>query len=152
MTGAIPHDAPTPMAIMVKRKTEPVTPLHEIKPDVSISLEHVVLRSLADKPDDRYSTAAEFALALQKAETDPDYREPTLVPVKEMTLVSTVKEWPTPPPAQKTGASRFSLGLIAGGAIGIVVLIAVLFFCYHLHHREPPTSQPLNFPRRNSRL
>lgn len=128
LTGAIPHDAPTPMAIMVKRKTEPVTPLHEIKPDVSISLEQVVLRSLADKPDDRYSTAADFALALQKAETDPNYREPTLVPVKETTLVSTVKEWPTPPPAQKTGSSRFSLGLIAGGAIGIVGLIAGLIF------------------------
>jgi serine/threonine protein kinase len=78
LTGAVPHDEPTPMALMVKRKTEPVTPPHQLNPDIATSLEHVILRSLAPKPDDRYSTATEFAEALKKAETDPNYREASI--------------------------------------------------------------------------
>jgi serine/threonine-protein kinase len=90
LTGAIPHDAPTPIAIMHKRSHDPVPPLRQLKPDVPESLEHVVLRSLANHPDDRYSTAIDFSTALKKAQEDPSYREPTLtdLPLNEATMLS----------------------------------------------------------------
>ncbi|MFN8456542.1 MAG: serine/threonine-protein kinase, partial [Anaerolineae bacterium] len=91
LTGTVPHDAPTPFAILVKRSTEPVPPLRQMKPDIPESVEHVVLRSLAKEPDARYSTATDFAQALAKAKSDPGYREPTLANPPDTTMATMPK-------------------------------------------------------------
>jgi serine/threonine-protein kinase len=76
LTGSIPHDAPTPIGILVKRKSEPVPPLRQFNPNVPAGLEQVTLRALAMNPDNRYRNATNFADALKQAQTDPNYREP----------------------------------------------------------------------------
>jgi serine/threonine-protein kinase len=123
LTGAIPHDAPTPLAILVKRQSEPVTPPRQIRPEISESLEQVILRSLAPKPDQRYSTAIAFAEALKQAEADPTYREgslPTVIGKEDATLVSSKPKILTPP--SRPPAKR--MGLWAGGAVVAIALIA----------------------------
>ena len=67
LTGAIPHNAETPLAIMLQRVTKPPTPPRALNPAISESLEQVLLRTLAIKPEDRYNTATDFRLALQEA-------------------------------------------------------------------------------------
>ena len=67
LTGAIPHNAETPLAIMLQRVTKPPTPPRTLNPAISESLEQVILRALAIKPEDRYNTATDFRLALQEA-------------------------------------------------------------------------------------
>jgi serine/threonine protein kinase len=121
LTGTVPHDASTPLAILVKRSTEPITPPHVIKPDIPTSLEHVVLRSLAMEPDARYSTATDFAEALKKAKTDPAFREATVTNLGDATIAAGVK---TPLPSVK----RRNWGLIAAGAAAAVVILVVLVF------------------------
>jgi TolB-like protein len=64
LTGEPPYTGPTPQAILAKRLTEPIPHLRTGR-DVSLALERAVTRALARSPADRFSTAAEFAAALQ---------------------------------------------------------------------------------------
>jgi hypothetical protein len=139
LTGTVPHDAPTPFAILAKRCSEPVPSLRETKPDIPESLNHVVLRSLSMMPGDRYPTATHFADALKKAEEDPDYREESITTwlateagttvfdradaAGAVTIASQGKM-----PFGASAARRNSLILIAGGALAAVVLVGALLF------------------------
>jgi hypothetical protein len=75
LTGTVPHDAPTPFAILARRVSEPVRSVRELAPKVPESLDQVVMRSLTMEPDGRYSSAAHFADALQRARQDPTIKE-----------------------------------------------------------------------------
>ncbi len=139
LTGTVPHDAPTPFAILAKRCSEPVPSLRETKPDIPESLNHVVLRSLSMIPGDRYPTATHFAEALKKAEEDPEYREEsitTLLATEAGTAVfdragdagavTVASHGATP--FGRAAARRNNLILIAGGALAAVVLVGALLF------------------------
>lgn len=126
LTGTVPHEAPTPFAILVKRSTEPVPPLRQLRPDIPESVEQVVLRSLAKEPDARYSTATDFAEALKKAKSDPNYREPTLTALRDMTMTSSPKTPPPAPTLQVPAISAPGWRLLAGGALAVLVIAALL--------------------------
>ncbi len=64
LTGEPPYTGPNPQAVLAKRLTEPVPHLRTAR-DVPLALERAVTRALARSPADRFSTAAEFAGALQ---------------------------------------------------------------------------------------
>lgn len=70
LTGTIPHKADTPLAILHKRSTEPPLPPRMINPNICKNVEQVILRALAMKPEERYDSAADFIVALQKATVD----------------------------------------------------------------------------------
>ncbi len=139
LTGTVPHDAPTPFAILAKRCSEPVPSLRETKPDIPESLNHVVLRSLAMIPGDRYPTATHFADALQKAEEDPDYREESITTLLATEAGTTVFDRADDAGAVTiasqgkmlfgaASARRNSLILIAGGVLAAVVVVGALLF------------------------
>ena len=64
LTGEPPYTGPTPQAVLAKRLIEPIPHLRTGR-EVPLALEHAVTRALARSPADRFSTAAEFAGALQ---------------------------------------------------------------------------------------
>jgi len=64
LTGEPPYTGPTPQAVLAKRLIEPVPHLRTGR-EVSLALERAVTRALARSPADRFTTAAEFADALQ---------------------------------------------------------------------------------------
>jgi hypothetical protein len=139
LTGTVPHDAPTPFAILAKRCSEPVPSLRETKPDIPESLNHVVLRSLSMIPGDRYPTATHFADALKKAEDDPGYREESITALlateSETALFDRVGDAADvtiathgKAPLGKTTARRNSLILIAGGVLAAVIVVGALLF------------------------
>jgi TolB-like protein len=64
LTGEPPYTGPTAQAVLAKRLSEPVPHVRTGR-DVSLALERAVTRALARSPTDRFSTAAEFAAALQ---------------------------------------------------------------------------------------
>ncbi len=76
LTGVIPHDADTPIGIVVKRNNEPPVSPRKINPDIPESIEQVIFRALAIRPEARYQRASDFAAALQQAAVNPSYREP----------------------------------------------------------------------------
>ncbi|HEY7635619.1 MAG TPA: tetratricopeptide repeat protein, partial [Gemmatimonadales bacterium] len=64
LTGEPPYTGPTAQVILAKRLSEPIPHLRTGR-DVSPALERAVTRALGRSPADRFSTAAEFAAALE---------------------------------------------------------------------------------------
>jgi len=67
VTGRVPYEAETPMAIVLKHITAPLPLPREVNPELPEVVERVVLKAMAKTPEDRYQTAGEMAEALEKA-------------------------------------------------------------------------------------
>ena len=65
LTGEPPHSGPTAQAIVAKVLTDEPRPLVQLRKSVPEHVEDAVLTALAKLPADRFSTAGEFAAALQ---------------------------------------------------------------------------------------
>jgi serine/threonine-protein kinase len=69
LTGEPPYTGPTAQAVLAKRLSEPVPHVRTGR-EVPLALERAVTRALGRSPADRFSTAAEFAAALQPDRLD----------------------------------------------------------------------------------
>ncbi|OQY30873.1 MAG: hypothetical protein B6I38_06720, partial [Anaerolineaceae bacterium 4572_5.1] len=67
LTGQPPFDADTPLSLIYKHINDPLIPPRTLREDISPELEHVVLKSLAKDPEDRFTTASEMSQALEAA-------------------------------------------------------------------------------------
>ena len=66
-TGHLPFNAETPLGIVIKHISDPLTPPTTINPNLPPGIEAVIMRSMAKAPKDRYQTAKEFAADLERA-------------------------------------------------------------------------------------
>jgi serine/threonine protein kinase/formylglycine-generating enzyme required for sulfatase activity len=64
VTGRKPFRADTPMAVIVKHINDPLPRPRQFVRDLPESLERVLFKALAKKPEDRYKDMAQFAKAL----------------------------------------------------------------------------------------
>ena len=71
LTGRVPFDAETPVAVALKQVSEQPQAPSAINPRVTPALDAVVLRALAKDPANRFQSADEFLRALDAAEADP---------------------------------------------------------------------------------
>lgn len=71
LTGQIPHNAETPVAIIFKRVSEPLPLPHTLNPAITEPVERVILKALAADPADRFDDAEAMAAALQVAIAKP---------------------------------------------------------------------------------
>ena len=71
LTGQVPFQAETAVAIALKQVSEQPRPPSELNPQVSRALDAVVLKALAKSPENRFQSANEFIRALEQAEQDP---------------------------------------------------------------------------------
>ncbi|MEW5986993.1 MAG: serine/threonine-protein kinase, partial [Chloroflexota bacterium] len=67
VTGRIPYQAETPLAVAIKHVNDPLPPVHRFNPAVPVAVEQVILKTLAKNPADRFSSAGEMVRALQLA-------------------------------------------------------------------------------------
>jgi serine/threonine protein kinase len=65
LTGRVPFDAETPMAMLTKHVYEPPPPPRVLNPALSPLLETVLLRALEKNPNDRYQSASEMGTDLE---------------------------------------------------------------------------------------
>src|SRR3972149_4827408 len=63
VTGHVPYEAETPMAVMLKHITDPLPLPRLVNPNVPEAVERVILKALAKDPNDRYQAAGEMAQA-----------------------------------------------------------------------------------------
>jgi hypothetical protein len=67
LTGQIPHNANTPLAILLKRISEPLPRPRQIQPNLPEAVEQVLLKSLASNPAHRFESAGALYEALETA-------------------------------------------------------------------------------------
>ena len=65
LTGKTPFQGPNPFAIMNDRLMNNPIPPREVNPEISPELQEVIYRALEREPQNRYSTANEFAWDLE---------------------------------------------------------------------------------------
>lgn len=75
LTGRVPFEAETPMAVVVKHITSPLPLPRSINPTISESVERVVLKALAKDPDDRFPRAGDLVDAIETAITPTEREE-----------------------------------------------------------------------------
>jgi serine/threonine-protein kinase len=68
LTGATPFDGPNPFAVMNDRLVNHPVPPRELNPEITPALQETIYRALEREPQDRYSTANEFAWDLEHPE------------------------------------------------------------------------------------
>jgi eukaryotic-like serine/threonine-protein kinase len=78
LAGAPPFTGSTPIAIIAQRITGPAPTLGAVGAVVPAMVEALVARTLAQRPDDRFQTAADLARALAEAEAGQS--RPTMTP------------------------------------------------------------------------
>src|SRR5436190_3981795 len=71
LTGRVPFEADSPVAVALKQVSEQPRPPSRLNPQVPRALDAVVLRALAKDPANRFASADEFMRALDSAEADP---------------------------------------------------------------------------------
>ena len=64
VTGKLPFDADTDLAVMLKKNTEPLPPPRQYVPNLPLDVEKVIVKSLARKPEERFQNMSGFAKAL----------------------------------------------------------------------------------------
>jgi serine/threonine-protein kinase len=124
LTGRVPYEAETPMAVVIKHITAPLPLPREVNPAIPETVERVVLKAMAKEPKDRYQTAGELAEALKKAtagvmvEKAVPMAPPPEVCEAEVTPVAVMEEEAAP--------IRRKVPLWAWGPVGAVVLLAIV--------------------------
>ena len=68
LTGQLPYDADTPFAIMLKHKNEPVPSPRIYNPNLDTRVERLVMRMIAKRPADRFSTLRELVQVIEDLE------------------------------------------------------------------------------------
>ncbi len=78
LTGRVPFDAETPMAVVIKHITEPLPLPHIVNPLIPEVVELVILKALAKNPADRYASCGQMTEALRRAlqEAPADFSMP----------------------------------------------------------------------------
>ncbi|MBM2850281.1 MAG: Protein kinase protein, partial [Anaerolineales bacterium] len=126
VTGHVPFEAETPMAVVIKHITDPLPLPRTVKPDVPEPIERVILRALAKDPAHRYQTAGEFVQALAVAVRNvsvPEAARPVVAEAaparrEDVSLVTRVQQvWEKP---------RGKVALAGGGVIALILLGALL--------------------------
>ncbi len=67
VTGRLPYDADTPVALVLKHINEPLPLPTALRPDLSPEIEHVIVKALAKNPADRYQTVNAMTTDLKTA-------------------------------------------------------------------------------------
>jgi serine/threonine protein kinase len=114
ITGRRPYQADTPMAIMLKKVTDPLPRPKKIIPDLPTSIEQVLLKALAKAPDNRYQECSAFADALEK-----------IAKGEKLTLEDSLK------PTQTLKIKRW-LPWVAGGSLLLVICIGGIALASYL--------------------
>ncbi|ABU56655.1 serine/threonine-protein kinase [Roseiflexus castenholzii] len=67
LTGHMPFKADTPLAMLVARLQQAPIPPRDVRSDLPLPVEDVIMRALARKPEARYQSAGELVAALRQA-------------------------------------------------------------------------------------
>ena len=67
LTGRVPYQAETPIAVVLKHINDPLPLPRMMNPNIPEGVERIVLKAMAKAPEDRYQTAHDLAQGLREA-------------------------------------------------------------------------------------
>ncbi|MBQ6232373.1 MAG: Stk1 family PASTA domain-containing Ser/Thr kinase [Clostridia bacterium] len=79
LTGSVPFDGDSPVAIAMQHIKVPPRPVNILNPAVSPAINAVVQKAMAKDPKNRYQQAEDMARDLQKALSEPNRQPPEVV-------------------------------------------------------------------------
>lgn len=79
LTGRVPFDADTPLAVLMKHINDPLPLPRTLNPAIPESFERVVMKALAKHADDRYQSAAAMQEALTSAASEAGVQIPETI-------------------------------------------------------------------------
>jgi ligand-binding sensor domain-containing protein/tRNA A-37 threonylcarbamoyl transferase component Bud32 len=136
LTGHVPFEAETPLAVLFKQIQEPPPPLSVIRPDLPYQLEAVLLKALTKNPADRFASIQDFYEAWQRAILTIMQEQPTARLPEAVEFLPPEPEPAAPvasasPTVQTPARKGFPwLGLAAG--LLMLVAVAVVFIFLRL--------------------
>jgi serine/threonine-protein kinase len=80
VTGKLPYDADTPLAIILKHLNAPIPSVRAVNPDVPEAIERIIVKAIAKDPQDRYQTAADMIEDLSRAERGEAVQAKAVIP------------------------------------------------------------------------
>ena len=134
VTGDVPFRADTPMAIVIKHISAPMPMPRQINPNIPDYLETLILKATAKNPDDRYQSADEMAVAMERALERLAFTPAPLMPVATQKIVpahqpeGSVEAKPSAVKKSLRVAMFSILGIIGACLLG-VILMGVLNIC-----------------------
>ncbi|HLF91405.1 MAG TPA: protein kinase, partial [Anaerolineales bacterium] len=145
VTGRVPYEAETPLAVILKHLQSPLPPPSSIT-EIHPAVEQVILKALAKSREDRYATTEELLIAwknaIQQAQSEKDTLAgtppagPTLVaqpaasPVPTPTGVAVPPQPAKPTPSPKKRSPWFWVG---GGLAALALLTGCVFGAFSIY-------------------
>jgi hypothetical protein len=118
LTGRMPFEAETPVAVSMKHVNEPAPSPREVNPDVPEAIEAITLRLLAKDPNERYASAEELIEDLRRASAGA----PVVGAVMAAPLTAPPTDAPTVPlPARAAGSSLRRKAPLALASLAVVL-------------------------------
>lgn len=112
VTGRLPYEADTPVAIVLKHINDPLPVPSRFNPSLPPDIDRIIFKAMAKNPYDRYQTAEEFIVQLDQIKVGGpflDFSQSMPAPSmladltgQTVTVFSPVPSPPTPPPAPTT--------------------------------------------------
>lgn len=68
VTGKLPYDAETPLAVILKHLNEPIPSARRLNQQLPESIDRIILQLMAKDPDDRYQSATELIADLDRVD------------------------------------------------------------------------------------
>lgn len=91
LTGTVPFDADTPLAILMKHSNDPLPMPRRFDPNIPEPFERVALKALAKRADDRFQSAASMSEALTAAAQETGVPIPETITLPEMSASSSTR-------------------------------------------------------------
>jgi ligand-binding sensor domain-containing protein len=137
LTGRVPYEAETPLAVILKKIQEPLPPPTSINPSIPAELEAVVLKALARDPADRFQSTRAFLEAWKRgiALVTPTYIPvPAAQPAAEIPSATRLPSQqgiaPAPLPAAPTRPHKpimLIAGLSCAGLVAFATIAVIIF-------------------------
>ena len=140
VTGRKPYVADTPAAILLMQATDPLPRPTQFVSDLPVSVEKILLKALAKRPEDRYASMGDFAIALESTLSGiaapakpqpvrPRERTQDLRAGSEQTEGTTIEEAPYAPAVLSSASSGlrryWPIGLVVALCLfGLILLVA----------------------------
>lgn len=147
LTGRRPYEADTPMAVLIKKNTEPLPHPKKYVNGLPKSVEHVLIKTLARDPANRYQRMADLAHDLQLISDSagtPDFWIPNQKVDWQMTTATAVAH------PEKRAFPFWLLpvgGVLLLCAVGFVGIMAARFLpSFPFSSGSGPTREPTSLP------